>query len=120
NLFLAYDSHSQAWPAFSHQHRPHGNRYAVYGTRLRYPRSENPPLPRRRHHAKGRRRRKWALNERAMEGTWPHTPVARPAQGLKREDWDAVFSEYDVATDVVAISTDQLVEAYPDAKVVLI
>jgi hypothetical protein len=55
-----------------------------------------------------------------MEGTWPHTPVARPAQGLKREDWDAVFSEYDVATDVAAISADQLVEAYPDAKVVLI
>jgi len=46
--------------------------------------------------------------------------VARPAQRFKQKDWEAIFSEYNVATDVAAISADQLVEAYPDAKVVLV
>jgi len=65
-------------------------------------------------------RRQWNVLEKAAEGTWPNVPGARPAQRFKREDWDSIFGEYDAVTDVAAIFADQLVEAYPEAKVVIV
>jgi len=62
-------------------------------------------------------KRQWAMIERAAEGTWPNVPGAWPAQRFKREDWDSVFGEYDVVTDAGVTLADQLVEAYPKARV---
>jgi len=65
-------------------------------------------------------KRQWAMIERAAEGTWPNVPGTRPAQRFKREDWDFVFGEYDVVTDAGATFAHQLVEAYPEARVVIV
>lgn len=62
----------------------------------------------------------WALLERAAEGIWPNTPNARPSHRFEREDWDEIFGEYDVVTDLAAIFAEQLVECYPEAKVVIV
>jgi Sulfotransferase domain len=64
--------------------------------------------------------KQWALFERAAEGTWPHAPGARPSHRFKRQDWDELFGEYDVVTDLGAIFADQLVKCYPEAKVVIV
>ena len=45
---------------------------------------------------------------------------ARSAQRLTRKEWDSAFGEYDAVTDIVSIFADQLVEAYPEAKVVIL
>ncbi|KAE9366224.1 hypothetical protein N431DRAFT_517354 [Stipitochalara longipes BDJ] len=65
-------------------------------------------------------KRQWSLIERVAEDTWPNVPGAWPAQLFKLEDWDSIFGEYDVVTDIAAIFADQLVEAYPEAKVVIV
>jgi hypothetical protein len=64
--------------------------------------------------------KQWVIIERAAEATWPNVPGGRPAKRFEREDWDELFSEYDVVTDVAAIFADQLIQAYPDAKVVIV
>ncbi|KAI0160582.1 hypothetical protein GGR57DRAFT_490272 [Xylariaceae sp. FL1272] len=59
--------------------------------------------------------------EEAAEATWPDVPGARPRQPFKREDWDRVFgSEFDIATDLASPFVDQLIRAYPGAKVVVV
>jgi hypothetical protein len=48
-------------------------------------------------------------------------PDVRPgARRFTRADWDAVFGQYDAVTDVGCIFAEQLVAAYPDAKVLVV
>ncbi|CAJ2509135.1 Uu.00g141610.m01.CDS01 [Anthostomella pinea] len=65
----------------------------------------------------------WVELERAAEGTWPDVPGARKPpqqQPFTRADWDRVFGAYDAITDVGSTFAEQLVAAYPEAKVVVV
>ncbi|KAI0145445.1 hypothetical protein GGR57DRAFT_298571 [Xylariaceae sp. FL1272] len=63
----------------------------------------------------------WTQLEEAAEATWPCVPNARPRKPFTRQDWDKLWgSEYDIATDMSSPFADQLIKAYPDAKVVIV
>ncbi|KAH7029197.1 uncharacterized protein B0I36DRAFT_325237 [Microdochium trichocladiopsis] len=86
----------------------------------------------------------WAVLERAAERTWPDAPGVRPQttttssppssssssapdsspqeqrQLLTRAEWDTIFADFDAVTDVAALFADQLSQAYPEAKVVIV
>ncbi|KAL6860624.1 hypothetical protein ACO1O0_004652 [Amphichorda felina] len=63
----------------------------------------------------------WELIEQAAEATWPSVPDARPRERFTRADWDALWGHrYDIATDMACPFADQLVAAYPHAKVVVV
>lgn len=68
----------------------------------------------------------WAKLERAAKATWPEardsTPGAKSASkgSFTREDWDDIFGGFDAITDVGSCFVEQLIDAYPDAKVVLV
>jgi hypothetical protein len=62
----------------------------------------------------------WTLLEHAAEATWPWLPDAVPRPPHTRKDWDAIWGSYDVVTDISSAFTPQLVEAYPEAKVVIV
>ncbi|RYP12039.1 hypothetical protein DL765_007499 [Monosporascus sp. GIB2] len=63
----------------------------------------------------------WPLLEKAAEATWPTAPGARPRPPFTRADWDELWgSQYDIATDMASPFADQLISAYPDAKVVIV
>lgn len=65
--------------------------------------------------------RQWALMEKAAEGTWPGVPRVRPgARRFTREDWDQVFGDYDAVSDVGSFFAEQLIQAYPEARVVVV
>ncbi|KAK2040678.1 hypothetical protein LZ31DRAFT_557664 [Colletotrichum somersetense] len=64
----------------------------------------------------------WAFFERAATATWPEvnakglSPAPKP---FTREDWDELFGVYDALTDLSCFWAMELIEAYPDAKVIL-
>ena len=63
----------------------------------------------------------WDLIEHAAEATWPDVPNARPRPRFTRADWDAVWAaEFDIVTDLACPFVDQLIAAYPDAKIVVV
>ncbi|KAH9909065.1 hypothetical protein F4778DRAFT_211081 [Xylariomycetidae sp. FL2044] len=63
----------------------------------------------------------WTQLEEAAEATWPHVPDARQRKPFTRSDWDKLWgSEYDIATDMASPFADQLIKAYPNAKVVIV
>lgn len=63
----------------------------------------------------------WDDIERATEATWPSIPGARPRPRYTRADWDALWgSQYDIVTDLACPFADQLIAAYPDAKIVVV
>ncbi|KAH7029547.1 uncharacterized protein B0I36DRAFT_325976 [Microdochium trichocladiopsis] len=65
----------------------------------------------------------WVSVEHAAEATWPSIPgldPSRPRPRYTRADWDAAWGEYDIVTDLVSPFAPQLIEAYPDAKVVVV
>ncbi|KAI1126709.1 hypothetical protein F5Y10DRAFT_278568 [Nemania abortiva] len=63
----------------------------------------------------------WGQLEQAAESTWPDVPGARRQKPFTRQDWDELWgTEYDVATDMASPFADQLIRAYPDAKVVIV
>lgn len=60
----------------------------------------------------------WAKLERAAQATWPgNSPTT---SDFTRKDWDDIFGEFDAITDVGSCFVEQLIEAYPVAKVVLV
>lgn len=76
------------------------------------------------HHGIAALRKDWdhrPLN-RACERTFPKTrPWYRtPAGPLTAKEWDDIFGEFGAITDVACLYWKQLVETYPDAKVVLV
>ncbi|KAI1877569.1 hypothetical protein JX265_003577 [Neoarthrinium moseri] len=63
----------------------------------------------------------WTQLEHAAEATWPTAAGAHPRPRRTRCDWDNLWgSHYDIATDMASPFADQLIEAYPNAKVVVI
>ncbi|CAH0038151.1 unnamed protein product [Clonostachys rhizophaga] len=63
----------------------------------------------------------WESIERAAEATWPSIPGARPQPRFTRKDWDELWgSKYDIVTDMACPFVDQLIEAYPNAKIVIV
>ncbi|KAJ4863452.1 hypothetical protein T069G_04406 [Trichoderma breve] len=63
----------------------------------------------------------WDKIEQAAEATWPTVPNARPRSRFTRSDWDNLWgNEYDIVTDLACPFADQLIQAYPDAKVVIV
>lgn len=65
----------------------------------------------------------WNAIERAAEATWPFVaPEIVPSRPLfTRKDWDEAWvNEYDILTDLASPLADQLIKAYPDAKVVIV
>lgn len=63
----------------------------------------------------------WAQIEQAADATWPTVPYAKPRARLTRQDWDDLWgSNFDIATDMACPFVDQLIEAYPNAKVVIV
>lgn len=68
----------------------------------------------------------WAGMEKGAEATWPDfahppgkTPATPPAR-FTRAQWDEVWGQYDAVTDCASPFTEELVQAYPDAKVVVV
>lgn len=41
-------------------------------------------------------------------------------QPFTRRDWDELFREYDVGTDIISFFAMSLIEVYPDARVILV
>ncbi|KAK7985605.1 hypothetical protein PG988_003227 [Apiospora saccharicola] len=52
----------------------------------------------------------WEKIEKASEATWP----------AFAEQWDDIWGSYDAITDLASPFTEELVQAYPDAKVVVV
>jgi len=63
----------------------------------------------------------WVFIERAAEATWPAVVPGRQPQPrpFGRAEWNASFGRFDALTDIACFFAPQLIEAYPDAKVVL-
>jgi hypothetical protein len=62
----------------------------------------------------------WAGLEQAAEATWPTARGARPRAPFEREDWDALWGAWDISTDLASPFAAQLIEAYLEAKVVVV
>ncbi|KAM0197304.1 hypothetical protein ACHAPA_004063 [Fusarium lateritium] len=74
----------------------------------------------------------WIQVEQAAEATWPHLAQlpeytyrakdgsVAPRPPFKRADWQKIWGDYDIATDVASTFSLELIEAYPDAKVVVV
>lgn len=63
----------------------------------------------------------WASLEKAAEATWPSAPNARPRARFTREDWDELWGKkYDAVTDLASPFALELINFYPDAKVVIV
>ncbi|CEI62432.1 hypothetical protein FVEN_g4974 [Fusarium venenatum] len=74
----------------------------------------------------------WSSLEQAAEATWPHLAElpeytykspdgsASPRPPFNRDDWQSIWGQYDVATDVASTFVPELIKAYPDAKVVVV
>ncbi|KAH7040006.1 P-loop containing nucleoside triphosphate hydrolase protein [Microdochium trichocladiopsis] len=61
----------------------------------------------------------WAVFSRAADATFPNLPTYT-GKPFTTEEWDEVFGECEAVTDIGSIFGPQLIEAYPDAKVVLV
>lgn len=62
--------------------------------------------------------REWAFLDRAADASFPSLPTHAP--GLAPVDWDEMFGGNEAVTDAAGIFAAQLIEAYPDAKCVLV
>ncbi|KAJ3577867.1 hypothetical protein NPX13_g2700 [Xylaria arbuscula] len=61
----------------------------------------------------------WTDIEKAAEATWPS--VGTPRQPFAQSDWDSLWgSKYDIVTDLGSPFVHELINAYPDAKVVVV
>ena len=62
--------------------------------------------------------REWAFLDRAADASFPSLSTYRP--GLDPVDWDKMFGDNEAITDAAGIFAPQLIEAYPDAKCVMV
>ncbi|KAF9877572.1 nad dependent epimerase [Colletotrichum karsti] len=63
--------------------------------------------------------REWTLFSAACDSTFPTLPTYTGAP-FPRENWESLFGNYEAVTDMGSFFAVQLVEAYPDAKVILV
>lgn len=61
----------------------------------------------------------WAVLNRAADATFPNLP-SYTGSTFTRADWDEIWGPCEAITDIGSIFSPQLVEAYPEAKVVLV
>ncbi|PVI01969.1 hypothetical protein DM02DRAFT_613286 [Periconia macrospinosa] len=61
----------------------------------------------------------WKLFGKACDAFYPTLPTYTGAP-FTREDWDIVFGPYEAVTDMGSFFATQLIEAYPEAKVILV
>ena len=60
----------------------------------------------------------YPILHRAAEATWPQS--SGPSKTFSREEWDEIFGTYDCITDIAAYFLPQLLEAYPDSKIIIV
>lgn len=61
----------------------------------------------------------WQIFDKAADATFPNLPTYT-GKPFTREDWDQLFGPCEAVTDVASVFAPQLLEAYPEAKVVLV
>ncbi|KAG6367109.1 hypothetical protein INS49_001291 [Diaporthe citri] len=61
----------------------------------------------------------WPVLSRAADSFFPSLPTYTGAP-FTRADWDQVFGKYEGATDIASFFALPLMEAYPEAKVILV
>ncbi|EUC49787.1 hypothetical protein COCMIDRAFT_32804 [Bipolaris oryzae ATCC 44560] len=61
----------------------------------------------------------WQLFNKACDSFFPILPTYTGAP-FTRADWDIVFGPYEAVTDLGSFFAPQLIEAYPEAKVILV
>ncbi|KAJ4406632.1 hypothetical protein N0V82_010079 [Gnomoniopsis sp. IMI 355080] len=61
----------------------------------------------------------WAVLNRAADATFPNLP-SYTGKAFTRADWDEIWGPCEAITDIGSIFSAQLVEVYPEAKVVLV
>lgn len=62
----------------------------------------------------------WAILDRAADATFPTLPSYAGPPPFARADWDELWGPCEAITDIGSIFSAQLVDAYPEAKVVLV
>lgn len=64
-------------------------------------------------------RHEWAVIDRAADATFPVLPTYT-GKPFTREQWDEIFGPYDAVTDVASFFAVSLINAYPEAPVILV
>ncbi|KAL4724673.1 hypothetical protein ACLX1H_008115 [Fusarium chlamydosporum] len=64
------------------------------------------------------RNQDWMVMERACDASFPNLP-SHTGKPLTREEWDELWGHCEATTDVASLFASQLIETYPDAKVIL-
>lgn len=62
----------------------------------------------------------WALFEQAADATWSPNGIDTASLPFPREKWDEIYGQYGAVTEVGAAFAEQLIKAYPEAKVVVV
>jgi hypothetical protein len=62
----------------------------------------------------------WKLFEKAADATWPQTTGSGETGPFTRAQWDEIYGTYGAVTEIGAAFAQQLIEAYPEAKVVVV
>ncbi|KAK5992440.1 hypothetical protein PT974_05844 [Cladobotryum mycophilum] len=63
--------------------------------------------------------KEWEIIDRACDATFPTLPTYT-GKPFTREDWDEVFGDFEGATDAASFFGHELIQAYPEAKVILV
>ncbi|KAF2848227.1 hypothetical protein T440DRAFT_454789 [Plenodomus tracheiphilus IPT5] len=61
----------------------------------------------------------WQLFDKACDALFPVLPTYK-GDPFTREDWDVLFGPYEAVTDMGSFFALQLIQAYPEAKVILV
>lgn len=63
----------------------------------------------------------WATLDKAADATFPSLPTYRgPGNPFTREEWDQIWDSCEAVTDVASVFGASLVQAYPEAQVILV
>ncbi|KAL2211377.1 hypothetical protein CC79DRAFT_1266253 [Sarocladium strictum] len=62
----------------------------------------------------------WTVFNRAADAFFPSLPTHNPSITFTRADWDELWAPCEATTEVASLFAPQLIEAYPEAKVVLV
>ncbi|KAH3970784.1 hypothetical protein HBI25_136480 [Parastagonospora nodorum] len=61
----------------------------------------------------------WELFSKASDSFFPILP-SYTGKPFTRDDWDVVFGPYEAVTDMASFFATQLIEAYPETKIILV
>ncbi|CAG7562704.1 unnamed protein product [Fusarium equiseti] len=60
----------------------------------------------------------WEILERACDASFPHLP-SYTGKPFRRDQWDELWGHCEATTDVACAFAPQLIQVYPDAKVIM-